>query len=204
MVWACLAGAAQTPAAPLQTLDLFDLGVPSFTNFPAGSGLPNSVTVGVQTDAEGFVWAAAPTGLFRYDRRRWSQADDPRLNHPVTGLWLDRCSTLWAGFRDDGIAHDGRRWQVENQASGLPSQQIRRFAETCEPDGHWTLWALTWDQALLRRQDGRWQLDAGNGQLPAQHHTPRDQAEQNCCATTLRCTRPSAAAGTACVASQPR
>lgn len=167
LLWACLAGAAQTPAAPPQPLDLFDLGAPSFANFPASSGLPNSVTVGVQTDAEGFVWAAAPAGLFRYDGRRWSQPDDPRLAHSVTGLWLDRGGTLWAGFRDDGIAqYDGRRWQVENQASGLPSQQIRRFAETREPDGRWTLWALTWDQGLLRRQEGRWQFDAGNAQLP--------------------------------------
>ena len=167
LLWACLAGAAQTPATPPQALDLFDLGAPSFANFPASSGLPNSVTVGVQTDAEGFVWAAAPAGLFRYDGRRWSQPDDPRLAHSVTGLWLDHGGTLWAGFRDDGIAHyDGRRWQVENQSTGLPSQQIRRFTETREPDGSWTLWALTWDQGLMRRQDGRWLSDAGNAQLP--------------------------------------
>ncbi|WP_257385645.1 ligand-binding sensor domain-containing diguanylate cyclase [Tahibacter caeni] len=167
LLWAYLAGAAETPAPPPRPLDLSDLGAPSFTNFTAGSGVPNSVTVGVQTDADGFVWLAAPSGLFRYDGRRWSQPDDARLRHSATGLWLDRDGTLWAGFRDDGIArYDGRRWYVENQASGLPSQQIRRFAETREPDGRWQLWALTWDRGLLRRQDGRWLSDAGNAQLP--------------------------------------
>ena len=166
----CLAvsaiGAEPVPAAP-RPLDLFDLGAPSFTNFSTSSGLPGSVTVSVQTDREGFVWIASPSGLARYDGRRWVLRDDARIARSATSLFLDRGGTLWASFRDAGIArYDGAEWQVENRRSGLASEQIRRFAETEDADGHATLWALTWDHGLLRRRDGRWEADPGNAQLP--------------------------------------
>lgn len=138
----------------------------SFANFAPSSG-PEAVTVGVPTDREGFVWIASPEGLARYDGQRWTPSPDPTLAHSATSLWLERGGTLWAGFRDDGLAHyEGTAWQVENRASGLPSQQIRRFAETHNADDSWTLWALIGDQGLLRRRDGRWQADPRNAQLP--------------------------------------
>ena len=159
--------ATEPPAAATAALDLFDLGAPSFTNFSPRDGVPHGVTVDLQTDREGFVWLASPAGVARYDGRRWTASDDPAMAHPATSFWLDRQGTLWTAFRDHGLAHyDGSRWQVENRATGLPSQQIRRFAETRAADGGSTLWALTWDQGLMQRRNGRWMLDPGNAQLP--------------------------------------
>lgn len=158
------AAGADTDTRPL---DLFDVGAPAFANFSPRDGVPNSVTVAVQTDREGFVWLASPLGVARYDGRRWQLSDDPAMAHSVFSLWLDYEGTLWAAFREQGLAHyDGRRWHVENRATGLPSQQIRRFAETRNDDGSTQLWALSWDQGLLLRRDGRWIADPGNGQLP--------------------------------------
>jgi diguanylate cyclase (GGDEF)-like protein len=148
-------------------LDLFDLGAPSFTNFSPRDGLPESVTVAVRTDSDGFVWVAAPSGVLRYDGRRWVASDDPAMSNSVDSLWRDHAGTLWAAFRDHGLAHnDAAGWHVENRGTGLPSVQIRRFAETQEADGTQMLWALTWDQGLMQHREGRWQLDPDNAQLP--------------------------------------
>ena len=167
----CLSGASfaaerTTTPAP-RPLDLFDIGAPSFTNFSPRDGVPDTVTVATAVDRDGFVWLASPAGVFRYDGRRWSPSTDPAMAHPADSLAIDAQGTLWAAFRDDGLAHyDGAHWHVEDQLSGLPSQQIRRFAGMREGDGSETLWALTWDQGLMVRKDGRWLLDPDNAQLP--------------------------------------
>ncbi|WP_440222987.1 ligand-binding sensor domain-containing diguanylate cyclase [Dokdonella sp. MW10] len=154
-------------AEPVRPLDLQDLGAPTFTNFSPRDGLPDAVTVAARTDRDGFVWVASPAGVARYDGRRWMPSDDPRMAHGVDALFTDHDGTLWAGFRQQGIArYDGRRWHVEDAASGLPSQQIRRFAETTDEAGVTTLWALTWDLGLMRHDGGRWSADPGNASLP--------------------------------------
>ena len=89
------------------------------------------------------------------------------MAHSVHSLWVDWQGTPWAAFRNEGLAHcDGTHWHVENLASGLPSQQIRRFAETADAGGKRTLWALTWDRGLMVRRHGRWQSDPDNASLP--------------------------------------
>ena len=156
-----------SPSDSPKPLDLMGLGAPSFTNFSPRDGLPDAVTVDVRTDRDGFVWAASPVGVFRYDGRRWVGSKDPAMAHSVHSLWVDWQGTLWAAFRNEGLAqYDGKRWHVENLASGLPSQQIRRFTETADARGTRTLWALTWDRGLMLRRAGRWQADPGNASLP--------------------------------------
>ncbi len=158
-----------SPSPPNTTkpLDLLGLGAPSFTNFSSRDGLPDTVTVGIRTDRDGFVWAASPEGVFRYDGRRWVGSDDPAMAHSVDSLWLDWQGTLWAGFRSEGLArYDGARWHVENLATGLPSQQVRRFTETTDATGARTLWAHTWDRGLMFRKGGRWFADPDNARLP--------------------------------------
>jgi diguanylate cyclase (GGDEF)-like protein len=156
-----------SPPVQTQALELSDLGAPAFTNFSSRDGLPYAVVVDVRTDRDGFVWAASPVGLSRYDGRRWVASDDPAMAHAVTSLWVDWQGTLWAGFRNDGLAHyDGTRWHVENTSTGLHSQQIRRFAETTDADGARTLWVTTWDKGLMVRRNGRWQADPDNATLP--------------------------------------
>lgn len=165
----CIAGpvSGRDGATAPRPLDLMDIGAPSFANFSARDGLPDAVTVSILTDRNGFVWAATPVGVFRYDGRSWVASADPAMAHSVDSLWVDRQGTLWAAFRSDGLAHyDGVRWHVENTTTGLPSQQIRRFVETVDDDGAVTLRALTWDQGLMYRRDHRWHADPGNATLP--------------------------------------
>ena len=158
---------APTQQSPVHPLSLPDLDAPTFTNFSPRDGLPDTVTVAVRADREGFVWAASPAGVFRYDGRHWVASDDPAMAHSADSLGVDSEGTLWAAFRNDGLArYDGAHWHVEDAGTGLPSQRVRRFAETVDGQGAHTLWATTWDHGLMFRRDGRWQEDPDNDTLP--------------------------------------
>jgi diguanylate cyclase (GGDEF)-like protein len=159
--------AGATAGASAAPLDLADVGAPVFSNFSVRDGLPYAVATAVATDRDGFVWAATPAGVFRYDGKRWEQSPDRAMAHDADSLYVDAQGTLWAAFRADGLArYDGRRWHVED-ASALPSRQVRRFFETVDSGGQSrTLWAITWDRGLMVHRAGRWQADPGNASLP--------------------------------------
>lgn len=167
--FACLSASAGTrdSAAP-PSVDLFDVGAPSFTTFSERDGVPASVAVSVQTDADGYVWMASAHQLARYDGRRWSSSGAAALEGSSAELLVDHDGVLWAGFRDRGIAqYDGEKWQVENVASGFPTNHVRRLTETVDGEGHYELWAATADAGLVRRDGDRWTAAPGNEQLPA-------------------------------------
>jgi diguanylate cyclase (GGDEF)-like protein len=143
-------------------LDLAALAAPSFEGFSAREGLPDSVLTTVQTDREGFVWAGSPKGLLRYDGHRWHPLGDPRLQDYVENLFLDHEGTLWASFREAGLAwYDGRAFRREE---GFPTEHLRRVTEIARGEGPPELWALTFDRGALRREGGAWvQAPASDG-----------------------------------------
>ncbi|MDE2155634.1 MAG: diguanylate cyclase [Xanthomonadaceae bacterium] len=164
-----LAQAAGAPVAALpaaRSLDLFDLGAPSFTTFTTRDGLPDPVTVTLQVDRQGFVWVGTQHGLAWYDGRRWHALNDPALRGYVDQLFTDHAGTLWASSRTFGLArYDGTHWHVEGAAEGLDSHRLRRLVEVDGEQGR-RLWAVTWDSGLFYREGGRWHADPGNAQLP--------------------------------------
>ena len=89
--WAIAAStpSTNTTTAITRPLDLSDLAAPVFANFAARDGLPEQVMVDIRTDRDGFVWAASPQGVSRYDGRRWTASDDPAMAHPVNTLFVD-------------------------------------------------------------------------------------------------------------------
>lgn len=158
--------AAAATAQETASLDLFDLGAPSFTTFTTRDGLPDPVVVTVRTDHEGVVWAGTPHGLAWYDGHRWRALDDPALGGYIQQLFVDREGTLWACGSTFGLArYDGRRWHVEGAADGLTNDHVRRLVET-DDHGHPRLWAVVPDTGLFYREQGRWHADPGNAQLP--------------------------------------
>lgn len=165
----CIAGGAygKTAAAAPQALDLLHLAAPGFTAFSTRDGLPDTVVVDMATDRDGFVWAATPLGPYRYDGRRWVPPADPALRSAVDDLLVDRAGTLWAAFRDAGIARlqDGQ-WRRYGQADGLVSPRVRRLAEIREPDGTLRLWAATWEAGVFQLHGARWSPDPHASDLP--------------------------------------
>ena len=167
------------PTAPgARPFDLFDLGAPSFTTFSTRDGLPGPVTVTVRTDRQGVVWAGTPHGLAWYDGKRWHPLDDPALDGYIKQLFVDDTGTLWACGSLFGLArYDGRDWHIEGAADGLTGHSVRRLVET-DYQGGKRLWAVAPGYGLFYRDQGRWQPDPGNAQLPhadfltlAQTHT---------------------------------
>lgn len=165
---AAQASAGATAPTAVRPLDLTDLEAPAFTNFGQDEGLPDAGVSSTCVDREGFVWGATPAGVYRYDGRRWAAVEDPALRHSATHVFVDHAGRVWAAFRNTGLAvYDGTRWQAASTETGLPSNQIKHFAETTDASGQATLWALTWDRGLMRLRNGRWELDPGNASLPA-------------------------------------
>ncbi|HEX4479411.1 MAG TPA: diguanylate cyclase [Rudaea sp.] len=163
---ACLCFGATVDANDIKPLDLPDMGAPTFTTFSARDGVPDSVIVSVQTDRDGFVWLASSQGLARYDGHRWDSSAPLGAKGTLGTLLTDHEGTLWVAFRDNGIARfDGHAWQHED-AARLPSQRIRRIAETRDNAGRPTLWALTIDRSLLLHDGDRWIPAPGADALP--------------------------------------
>ncbi|HWU76937.1 MAG TPA: diguanylate cyclase [Rhodanobacter sp.] len=156
-----------TPQAQgAQTLDLFDLGAPSFATFTTRDGLPGPVTVTIRTDRQGVVWVGTPHGLAWYDGKRWHPLDNPALDGYINQLFVDHTGTLWACGSTFGLArYDGSHWHIEGVAEGLSSNHVRRLVETDHQDGK-RLWAVSPRAGLFYREHGRWQADPGNTQLP--------------------------------------
>lgn len=163
-----LAGLATAAMAtpPDRPLDLFDLEAPSFTTFTVRDGLPAPIMGGVGVDHDGFVWAASPNRLARYDGSHW-ETDGPFAANGVLGAFATtHDGTLWVAFRDRGIArYDGHAWQFQK---GLPSDNVNRVVETTDARGHYTLWALTVDAGLLRHDGDRWAPAPKAGELPTE------------------------------------
>ena len=156
--------AADAPHA--SSLDLSDLGAPSFTTFTTRDGLPDPVAVTVRTDRQGMVWAGTPHGLAWYDGKRWQPLDDPALTGYVQQVFVDHDGILWACGSAFGLArHDGDHWHVEGAAEGLTTDSVRRLVET-DFHGGKRLWAVSPSAGLFYREGGRWHADPGNAQRP--------------------------------------
>jgi diguanylate cyclase (GGDEF)-like protein len=157
------------PRVPVAaSLDLQELGSPTFSTFSVRDGLPDAVIQDIQVDADGFVWVATPLGLSRYDGHRWRPAPQPVEGGHISELALDAEGTLWLSYRDLGLArYDGERWTLEDASHGLPTQRFLRLGHSRDAHGRPELWALSLEQGLFRRVDGRWMPEPGNEQLPS-------------------------------------
>ncbi|HMM56599.1 MAG TPA: diguanylate cyclase [Rudaea sp.] len=155
-------------AADTKGLDLDDLSAPAFVSFTARDGVPDAVSVDVRTDRDGFVWLASAHGLARYDGHAWDASAASAIPGTLGALTVDHSGTLWVAFRDRGLGYwDGSRWNMQDRASGLPTDHIRTLVETADAQGRYTLWAATFGDGLLQRDaQGRWQETPGNAALP--------------------------------------
>jgi diguanylate cyclase (GGDEF)-like protein len=161
---------ANAAASATRPLDVHALGAPSFTVFTARDGVPDEAITAIETDKLGFVWLGSASTIAQFDGHSWQGSAPAGVRGLVRDLHLDNTGTLWAAFDAGGIAHyDGRRWHLENRASGLPTEHIFAIAETNDKAGQSTLWLATADAGLLRRIGQRWRPDVHNAQLPIGH-----------------------------------
>jgi signal transduction histidine kinase/ligand-binding sensor domain-containing protein len=125
------------------------------TGWAVADGAPSGVHVLAQT-ADGYLWMASTTGLFRFDGVRFERYQPPQggdlqfrnvsalLPTPDGGLWIGRAGG--ATFLRSGQAH------TYGRGEGLPVATIFRFA--LQGDG--VLWAAT-SRGLFRFDNSRWE-----------------------------------------------
>jgi len=161
---ACVALAVCGGALAQQPLNLADLSAPSFTTFTARDGVPQSVSVSIQTDAEGYVWLASAQGVSRYDGREWTA----RMPQGTLGTFtLDHSGSLRVAFRDRGIARwDGSAWQTEPHSGDAAADRARRVVETVDAAGNYELWAATFGAGLLKHDGKSWVATSDTAKLP--------------------------------------
>lgn len=156
--------ALQAAEITQQPLPLFDLAAPSFTSYTIHDGLPASVMTGVVVDRAGFVLASSASSIVRYDGSHWELDTPYASNGTLPTLTLRHDGSLWAAFRDTGIARfDGTRWQPQ---ADFPSRFARRLVETVRVDGGYDFWGLTTDQGLFKFDGKTWHKVSGSAQLP--------------------------------------
>jgi signal transduction histidine kinase/ligand-binding sensor domain-containing protein len=137
------------------------------TAWGPGQGAPLGGAVALAQTADGYLWIASPSGLFRFDGIAFERVElphDPKLSSlGLFSAFAPRGGGLWVGFTFGGVAFlkDGR-WQVFSVADGLPPATPWQFAET--PDG--ALWVMT-GRDLARFDGARWKMVGSQMGLPA-------------------------------------
>lgn len=141
-------------AVPLQDASTDAAGLLDLrhTAFSPKEGAPSGVMAIAQT-ADGFLWVATLTGLFRYDGARFDSSVGDRLRSPsVRALLAEPNGGLWIGYNFGGVSFlvDG---QVTTFDRGeLPRGTVQQLYRA--PDG--TLWVST-TGGLAKLVAGRWQ-----------------------------------------------
>jgi len=155
--------AADTLAQPApRLLELFN-----HTAWSALDDAPVDVLNFAQT-SDGWLWLATPTGLFRFDGKRYERMDaidgNKLVSTNVLALYAPPDGGLWLGYRVTGGISYFHKGQVKHytEADGLPGGSVIHI--TRGPDG--VIWAATRD-GLARLDGARFRaIGAGQG-LPS-------------------------------------
>ena len=140
--------------APAQTVGP-TLAQYEHTAWSLRDGAPAGIGDIAQT-ADGFLWLATSTGLFRFDGVRFERFDgigDQSLQSPnVSTLFLAPGDSLWIGYRFGGasVLANGRLVHY-GVADGFPRSTVKQFAR----DSTGGMWAAT-QTALLQRVGAQW------------------------------------------------
>ena len=156
-------GAISAPAIPVAAA--YDLQQLRHTAFRPEDGAPGLITSTAQT-ADGFLWVATPTGLFRYDGARFDMQLSNRLPSPsVSALLAEADGSLWIGYTFGGVSVL-RNGQVRDVSGGrLPPGRVKQFVRSSGG----ALWMAT-STGLARLAGDQWQLiddhDGYSGEPP--------------------------------------
>ncbi|WP_416057299.1 triple tyrosine motif-containing protein [Stenotrophomonas maltophilia] len=151
--------AAQHPAA--------GNGLPGYqhTAWRVGQGAPGDIW-DIAQDAQGMLWLATGSGLYRFDGRRFErQAAPAGSSFPSTNMVAlapDADGSLWIGYFQAGISHlSPTALRSFGRDAGVPVGVVPHFSR----DQHGYLWAAI--NGGLRRFDGqRWRPPPTASGLP--------------------------------------
>jgi signal transduction histidine kinase/ligand-binding sensor domain-containing protein len=98
-------------------------------SWESDEGLPDNNVVGVAQTADGFLWAATPGGLVRFDGARFQEFSPAAIsgvpNRVIRAMHLDRRDSLWLGMDRGALVRlDGAGALVLGVTDGLPDRII--------------------------------------------------------------------------------
>ncbi|MCR5651854.1 MAG: response regulator [Lachnospiraceae bacterium] len=118
---------------PVMASKLFDLKANSVnTIFGIDEGLSSTEINTIAQSGDGYIWAGAYSGLYRFNGSSFEKADiDPRISNAVS-LYTDRKGRLWIGTNDSGVGcYDPNTGNTVffSTEDGLCSDSIRGICE---------------------------------------------------------------------------
>ncbi|HSS48864.1 MAG TPA: diguanylate cyclase [Thermoanaerobaculia bacterium] len=95
-------------------------------------------------DAQGYVWAATPDGLMRYNGQSWQRFEIPGEPTAVFAITGRRDGSVWVGKPPESQFYRLKNgaWTLFDQRSGIPPGVVEVLTETVEGETG-TLWAGT-------------------------------------------------------------
>ena len=117
--------------------------------FDAADGVVGRSIRSITSDAQGRLWLASESGLYRFDNgrsQRWTM-DEGLCNNTVQSLATDRQGRLWIGTTNGVSCWDGRAFSTVRLADDFGSN----FIDLLQIDGSGLLWIGT--------NNGLYQLD---------------------------------------------
>ncbi|MBR5376446.1 MAG: hypothetical protein IK139_04130, partial [Lachnospiraceae bacterium] len=104
LIFAALTGSVLL-ARPVLASKLFDLKASCVnTVYGIDEGLSSTEINTIAQSGDGYIWAGAYSGLYRYNGSSFEKADiDPRISNAIS-LFTDRKGRLWIGTNDSGVA----------------------------------------------------------------------------------------------------
>lgn len=106
------------------------LRVPSELYVPYDFILPDTITV-MASDSKD-LWIGTPTGLFKYNGKRWKNytvEQDSIVSNDITAIGFGQVKDeIWIGTRDGVSRYYRRKWNNYTTENGLPSNNILAIA----------------------------------------------------------------------------
>src|SRR5262249_40288519 len=116
LVWGAPAGAVPSePPARRVEPELVQL---DHTVFTVKQGAPSDIRSMTQT-ADGFVWIASSSGLYRFDGSHFDSSVSDRLASPSVNALLAESGDLWVGYTFGGVSLLRDRRVIDFDATGL-------------------------------------------------------------------------------------
>ena len=122
------------------------------TLYTTDNGLSSNEVTSIAQTSNGYIWAGAYSGLFRFDGNNFTHISFNNQITSVTALYADENDNLWIGTNSNGIACYNiitKNIFFFSRSNGLSSNSVRSITGDCEGN----IYVGTINQLSIIRRD---------------------------------------------------